>query len=163
MSQWEVPKPQPVMSEETAQFWEGTASGELRVQRCRACGNLQLPASAACVACWSSELEWVRASGAGTIFSFTVVHHAFHPAFAGEVPYVVADVELEEGPILTSSIVDVDPAQVKIGMEVEARFRRLDEEYVLCVFGPAGSDAAGSDLVGTSAVKAGGRGGKAHQ
>ncbi len=139
MSQWELPKPQPVMSEETAPFWEGTANDELRVQRCKECGNLQLPASAACMACRSSDLEWIRASGSGTVFSFTVVHHAFHPAFASEVPYVVADVELDEGPVLTASIVDVDPAQVKIGMDVEARFRRLDEQYVLCVFVPAGA------------------------
>jgi hypothetical protein len=140
MSQWEIPKPQPVMSEETAPFWEGTAKGELRVQRCAACGSLQLPASAVCSSCLSSDIAWIQVSGHGTVFSFTVVHHAFHPAFASEVPYVVADIELDEGPVLTASIVDVDHAEVKIGMEVEARFRRLDEEYVLCVFTPRGSE-----------------------
>src|SRR5687768_17490087 len=91
----------PTVIEETRGFWEGTLAEELRVQRCGACGNLQFPGSACCVACLSQELAWVPASGRGEVFSFTIVRHAFHPSFADQIPYALVDVRLEEGPVVT--------------------------------------------------------------
>lgn len=142
-SQWEIPKPEPTRNEETTPFWEGTAAGELRFQECADCGNRQLPAAPACVACLSPEVSWKPSAGRGTVFSYTVVHHAFHPAFAAEVPYVVADVELDEGPFLTSGIRPVDPAAVTIGMAVEAWFEPMADapQYVLHWFRPAGGES----------------------
>jgi hypothetical protein len=112
----------PVVIDETRPFWEGTLAEELRVQVCGACGTTQLPGSACCTSCLSQDLSWERASGRGTVFSFTIVRHAFHPSFADQVPYVVADVRLEEGPILTTNVTEVAVDDVRIGMQVEAWF-----------------------------------------
>lgn len=136
MSQWVIEKPLPVPIPETRGFWDGTKAGELRVQVCGACGHTQLPGGPACAACWSPDLAWRAVSGRGAVFSFTVVHHAFHPAFASECPYVVADVELEEGPIITSRVVGCDPRTVEIGMPVQVTFERVSDEIALPLFTP---------------------------
>ena len=118
----------PIVIDETRGFWEGTAEGELRVQVCGACGHRQLPGGPCCRECLSQELSWERASGRGIVHSFTVVHRALHPAFAAKVPYVLADIQLEEGPVLTSNVTDVDPSAVKIGMPVEVWFDEPDRD-----------------------------------
>ena len=115
----------PTVIDETRGFWEGTLVEELRFQVCNACGNRQLPGGPCCSSCLSQDLAWQRASGRGTVFTFTVVHHAFHPMFADKVPYVVADVQLDEGPILPTNLTDIPPQDVRIGMPVEVWF---DEE-----------------------------------
>jgi hypothetical protein len=112
----------PVVIEETRGFWEGTLAGELRVQACSACGNLQLPGGPCCSTCLSPDLGWKKASGRGTVFSYTVVRHAFHPSFAEALPYVVADIRLEEGPVLTSNVTGCPAEQVRIDMPVEVIF-----------------------------------------
>lgn len=112
----------PVVIDETRGFWEGTLAEELRAQQCAACGVLQFPGGPCCATCLSSDVTWRAVSGRGTVFSFTIVRHAFHPTFAPLVPYVVADIALDEGPIMTSMITDVDHAAVRIGMPVRVWF-----------------------------------------
>src|SRR5207249_4887244 len=114
--------------DETRPFWEGTLAGELRVQVCNGCGTTQLPGGPCCTTCLSQDLRWERSGGRGTVFSFTVVRHAFHPTFAPNVPYVVADIQLEEGPILTSNVTDVDVETVRIGMPVVVWFDEQTED-----------------------------------
>lgn len=112
----------PIVVEETRGFWEGTLAQELRVQVCGACGARQLPAGACCSSCLSQDLTWQAVGGRGTVYAFTVVRHAFHPSFADKVPYVLADIELDEGPVITSNVTDVDVETVHIGMPVEVWF-----------------------------------------
>jgi uncharacterized OB-fold protein len=115
----------PTVIEETRPFWEGTLREELLVQICNACGNRQLPGGPCCTTCLSQDLRWEPSSGRGSVFSFTVVRHPFHPSFAEQLPYVVADVQLEEGPILTTNVTDVSDDEVSIGLPIEVWF---DEE-----------------------------------
>ena len=115
----------PIVVEETRGFWEGTLAHELRVQACNACGEVQLPAGPCCGACWSQDLTWRAVSGDGVVYSFTIVRHAFHPSFATQLPYVVADVQLDEGPVMTSTVTNIDPDELWIGMPVTVWF---DEE-----------------------------------
>ena len=112
----------PTVVEETRGFWEGTLQEELRAQRCHSCGNIQLPASPCCTTCLSQDVAWEALSGRGHVFSFTVVRHAFHPSFAEKIPYVVADIELDEGPIITSNVTDCSVDDVRIGMPVTVWF-----------------------------------------
>jgi len=84
----------------------------------------------------SLESEWVEVQGKGTIYSFTVVHHAYSPAYEGELPYVVAIVELEEGVSVVSNIVGCKPEQVEIGMHVELTFEDVTQEFTLHKFRP---------------------------
>lgn len=118
----------PIVVEETRPFWEGTLAEELRVQACEACGTKQLPASACCTTCLSQRLRWEPSAGRGRVFSYTVVRHAFHPSFADKVPYVVADVELDEGPVVTSTVTDCDVDDVRVGMPVRVWFDEQMED-----------------------------------
>ena len=124
----------PVVSQDTAFFWEGTSAGELRVQHCPACGRLRHPPGPMCPACGADKQDWVVASGRGTVFSY-VVHH--HPPVPGKrLPFVVALVELDEGVRMLGELVDADPADVRIGMPVEVALTRIDDGLTLPFWHP---------------------------
>jgi uncharacterized OB-fold protein len=132
-------KPVPVPTADSVPFWEGTARGELRLQRCEACHAHQFPPRLICAHCGSREVAWVTTSGRGTIYSYTVVHRAPTPAFAADVPYVVALVDLDEGPRLMTNVVELEPAEVSVGLRVQARYAaRGDRQLVL--FAPLSDD-----------------------
>ena len=128
-------RPVPTPDAVTAPFWEGCLRGELRVQACGACGARWLPASVVCPRCWSDAIAWIRAAGSGTVVTFAVYHRAYHEAFRPLLPYVVAVVELAEGPRLVSNIVGVPPDRVRIGLPVRVEFEPI-EGTALPVFRP---------------------------
>ncbi|MGH2662307.1 MAG: OB-fold domain-containing protein [Actinomycetota bacterium] len=127
-------RPRPAMNQDTEFFWQGAARGELLIQRCSSCGELRHPPGPMCPRCRSTEWDTVRASGRGEVYSFVVHHHPPIPGF--EPPFVVALVGLEEGTRLVSNVVDVDPAEVTIGMPVEVTFVGVDEDLAVPVFRP---------------------------
>ena len=131
--QWLIPRPTP----EDAEFWEGAHRGELRVQRCYACGKHQHYARMLCSHCGSLELEWVTASGRGTVYSFTVIRQNGVPPFNELVPFVVALVDLEEeGARMMATMPGCAPEDARIGMAVEATFRPAGDQYGLVDFRP---------------------------
>jgi uncharacterized OB-fold protein len=134
-----VPRPLPEPSGITIPFWEGTGRHELLIQHCRGCGRNQFYPRYNCTSCGAGEdeLEWARASGRGTVFSFTVARRPTHPAFADKVPLVIALVDLEEGPRLTTNLVECDPDDVRIGQPVEVVFEDVGEGIALPLFRPA--------------------------
>jgi len=113
------PKPAPHPSAISEPYWRSLANGKLVIQRCTACGSLQHYPRPFCVKCLSSEIEWQPVSGRATLFSFTVVRRAATAAFASDVPYVLAIVELEEGPHMTGNVIGVPIAEVAVGMPLE--------------------------------------------
>jgi uncharacterized OB-fold protein len=124
----------PVVTRDTAFFWEGTAAGELRVQRCGACDALRHPPGPMCPRCRATDPSYVVASGRGEVHSY-VVHH--HPPVPGrELPFVVALVELEEGVRVLGELRGADPEGVRIGMPVEVVFDRIDDELTLPAWRP---------------------------
>ena len=130
-------RPTPTSLPETEAFWQGCRDGVLLLQRCRDCGHLQYYPRAVCTGCLSSNLDWRRASGRGRIHSFTTVHRALSPAFEDDLPYVVAVIELEEGPRMVSRLRNCDTTRVSIDLPVEVAFERVNAECVLPVFRPA--------------------------
>jgi uncharacterized protein len=119
----------PVISHDTAFFWEGTAAGELRIQHCPSCDALRHPPGPMCPTCGADKPDWVVASGRGTVFSY-VVHH--HPKVPGKtLPFVVALVELEEGVRMIGELIEVDPTAVTIGMPVRLALTKIDDELTL--------------------------------
>ena len=125
----------PVISHDTTFFWEGTAAGELRIQRCPACGTLRHPPGPMCPSCGADKQDWIVASGQATVFSY-VVHH--HPPVPGKtLPFVVALVELDEGVRMLGELLDVDPADVEIGMPVEVALTEVDDGLTLPNWRPA--------------------------
>jgi uncharacterized OB-fold protein len=120
----------------SAPFWRGAAEGRLLLQRCRRCGSFIYYPRPFCPTCLGGELEWREASGKGQVYTYTVVRRAATPAFADKVPYVLAIVELEEGPRLVTNIVGCRPEEVRVGMPVKATFERYSDEVGLVFFRP---------------------------
>lgn len=112
-------KPMPPESDLSRPYWEAAARGELLIQGCAACGVLRHYPRLLCDQCYSDEVSWTIASGRGTIHSWTVAHHAFHPAFIPELPYTIVTVDLEEGPRALGRWLGETPT---IGQPVSGRF-----------------------------------------
>lgn len=131
------PRPNPP-SPVTAPFWEATAQGRFLIQRCAACRAAIFYPRPACPSCGGSELGWEEASGRGTVHTFSIARRPTHPKFTGDGPYVVAVVELAEGPHITTNIVGCAPDDVRIGTAVELTFDEIGPDgYALPFFRPA--------------------------
>lgn len=113
-----------------APFWQGLRAGQLLVQRCASCAQLQWPPTTRCASCWSAELAWEPQAQAGTVWSFAVYHRAFHPGFADRVPYAVALVDLDNGPQLPGLVVE-PRSELCIGARVVAAFEALTDDVTL--------------------------------
>ena len=98
---------------------------------CGACDKPHLPPAPVCPFCFSDDIMWQAASGRGHISTFTVVHKAWFPAFQDETPYNVVQIELDEGPRLTSRIVGAGDQKIAIGQRVEVVFTDIDEQLTL--------------------------------
>jgi len=120
-----------------AEYWAACRRHELVIQRCRGCGAHQFYPRILCASCASRSLDWVRASGRGTVASYTVVRRAISEAFAARVPYVVALVALAEGPTMMSEVVGCAAESVRIGLPVEVVFDDLPDGVTLPKFRPA--------------------------
>ncbi|SFS10775.1 Zn-ribbon domain-containing OB-fold protein [Sphingomonas jatrophae] len=130
-------KPLPVPDPESTPFWDGMREGRLMLQRCGADGPWLFPPVTFCPGSLDRP-EWAEASGRGSVFSWIVVRHPVpRDIYAGEVPYVVAIVELAEGCRMTGNIVDCAPEDVTAGMAVEILFNRVTEAITLPAFRPA--------------------------
>lgn len=127
-------KPLPVIDEDTAPYWKYCKQHELRMQKCTECNHIRFPAGILCPACHCMNAEWVKLSGQGTIFSYVVFRKAYHPAYQDEIPYVVAIIQLDEGPRMESNIIDVDVNEIKIGMPVKLFFEDVTDEISLPKF-----------------------------
>jgi len=132
----EYNKPLPNMNGDSKEFWAGCKAHELRFQMCKACGHVRWPASIICPMCYSKDTKWTVAEGKGRVYSFAVYHVAYHPGFENDLPYVVADVELEEVPCLLTNIVGCRPDEVKCDMLVEVTWEDIVEDFSLPKFKP---------------------------
>ena len=132
-----VTKPVPRPTTETRPFWDGCRRGELLIQTCADCGHRQFYPRAYCMRCTGEHLAWTRATGRGSVHSFTVVHRAPTAAFKDDVPYVVAIIDLDEGVRMLSTVVGCTPDQVSFGMQVTVVFEALDDDVALPKFQPA--------------------------
>ncbi len=129
-------KPAPRPSPESVPYWKAAREHRLEIQRCDACGRYWFPPSQSCPHCQSANFTWTPVSGRGKVFSFVTYHRVYHPAFAKEVPYVVALVELDEGPRLLTNIVGVPADAVVCDMPVRVTFDDYDEEVSVPKFVP---------------------------
>ena len=120
MSSPEAKRPLPHPSELTQPFWDATKDHKLVMQRCSNCNDWVWLPQPVCRRCLTPTLEWTPTSGKGTIYTYVVMHRATAPTF--ESPYTIAVVELDEGARFLTNIVDIAPADVKIGMPVEVKF-----------------------------------------
>jgi uncharacterized OB-fold protein len=114
-------RPGPIVTEDSAVFWDAAAQHRLVGQRCGECATLRHPPRPMCPHCGSLEVEVVELSGRGTVYSYARLHHPQHPAF--DYPVLAVLVDLDEGIRLVSNLTDLDDEhQVVIGMRVEVTF-----------------------------------------
>jgi uncharacterized protein len=128
--------PVPVPGPDDAPYWKALSQGVLLIQRCTDCGQVRHPPRPRCGQCASAEHSWEAASGFGTVYSFTIVRHPPNPELADRVPYVVALIELDEGPRLVSNVIGVDPERVTISQRVQVQFDPVGDGTVLPRFAP---------------------------
>lgn len=133
-----LPRPTPV----SRPWWEACRRRQLLLQRCTDCGRHQFYPRTLCAACGGT-VDWVRAAGRGRVLTYTVVRHPVSPAYADEIPLVLALIELEEGPVMMSSLSGCAPDEVGIGLPVEVLFEEWTAEITMPRFRPAGADGAG--------------------
>jgi uncharacterized OB-fold protein len=133
-----LPAPAPYISPEVKPFWDATAEGRLVAPRCDKCQALIWFPRPFCPACLSTDVTWVDLSGRGTVYSFTVNRRgaADLPEYRNVGVYVLAYVELEEGPRMMTNIVDCDPDSVRIGQPVEVVFHDTGHGSALPRFRP---------------------------
>lgn len=124
------PRPAPIPDAESAPFWAATLEGKLLVQRCSACGHAQLYARPHCLVC-RSPVVWEQAAGTGTIYSYTVIRQNPSRSFRHLLPFVVALVDLDEGPRVMTNIVDSPPEAVAIGARVKVTFELVSEQAAI--------------------------------
>ncbi len=128
--------PLPRVDEESKGFWEACGREELYIQKCGDCGRLRHYPRALCPDCLSSEVRWLVCSGNATVAAFTVVYQNQSPGFRERVPYVLAHVELAEGVLFLTNIVDADVEAVRIGMPVKVVFKETEQGMKIPFFAP---------------------------
>lgn len=130
-------KPIPIVSPWAKPFWDATAIGILKIQKCSKCDmNIFYP-RLYCPSCGSKEIEWIEALGTGNVYSFTIVENNAPSAFIVDMPYVVAVVELDEGVRMLTNIINCNLEQLTCDMRVKVVFERLNDEFTLPKFEPA--------------------------
>jgi uncharacterized OB-fold protein len=131
-----LPAPAPHVTPETKPYWDATTEGRLLLRTCRACAAVIWYPRSLCPECGSFDTEWTEASGRGTIFTFSVNRRG-QGAYRGASPYVLAYVELEEGPRMMTNIVDCDVDAIRIGDPVRVVFHDTGADAALPRFRPA--------------------------
>lgn len=128
------PRPAPVPDSDSEAFWAASCRDRLVVQHCTSCDHRQLYGRSRCTNCHASTLEWIDASGLGTVYSRTVIRQNPSRSFRHLLPLVVALVDLDEGPRLMTNVVGRDPDDVVIGARVRVRFEQVSEQAALPLF-----------------------------
>lgn len=114
--------PIPVTNADSAAYWQAAKNNKLMLRRCNACGEVHFMPRYLCPACWSEDLEWFEAKGKGKVHSFSIIRRASSAAYATRVPYVVALIDLDEGPRMMSNIIGPDALDIAIGDAVTLEF-----------------------------------------
>ena len=139
VSEGVLPAPAPIVLPEVKKFWDATAEGTLLLPKCQDCGEVFWYPRPFCPACASTSVSWVPASGRGTIYSYTVNRRGVADLrdYRDAGIYVLAYVELDEGPRIMTNIVDCDPDSVRVGQKVEVVFHDTGQGTALWRFRPA--------------------------
>ena len=126
----------PTPDADSLPFWEACRDHRLTFQKCSDCGDVRWPPAFLCHECHSRDAEWIESGGRAKIYSYVVYHQAFHPSFKGRLPYVVAVVELDEGPMMLTNIVGCAPDSLSCDMPVQLVWDDVSDDFCLPQFTP---------------------------
>jgi uncharacterized OB-fold protein len=132
-----IAKPWPKPTPETQPFWDGCKSGELRLQRCKACQHVQFYPRKLCSGCFSQDVEWFTASGRGSVLSWSKVTLPSAPGFEEELPFTSVLVKLAEGPTMLSVLRDCEYEQIDFDMPLHVIFEQRTDDIFIPYFKPA--------------------------
>lgn len=131
-----ITRPLPKFDEaDTAEFWAATKECEFRYQQCENCQKIIFYPRRVCTGCTNSQLAWKVSKGLGRVYTFSIVRLSYHPFFKQQLPYVVAWIDLDEGPRILSNVVGCDADDVKIGAEVKLEWE-VHEDLNIPLFKP---------------------------
>jgi uncharacterized protein len=133
----EYKKPLPNVSHEAQPFWNAAKEHKLMLPKCNGCGGVWFPPTTICPHCGSLDHGWMEATGKGKVYTFVTYHRLYHKGWDGELPYVVAVVELDEGPRMMANIVGIEPAKVVCDMPVRVEFDDVTPDVTIAKFRPA--------------------------
>jgi len=129
-----TPLPRPNPNADSQSYWDAARERRLLIRNCKACGRRHFMPRHLCPHCWSDQLEWMESHGRGSILSFSVVHRAPTPAFAATTPYVIALIDLDEGPRMFANIVGDNSHDVAIGDRVSVIYEARGDGAMLPQF-----------------------------
>jgi uncharacterized OB-fold protein len=139
-TEYKKPLPFPENPTLTKPFWDAAKRHELVMQRCKQCNELTFFPREQCPHCFSQDWDWVQVSGKGRLYGYTVIYQPAHPAFREDVPYLFAIVELDEGPRMPTTIVDINAEDFvkenKTDIPVTVVFDDVTPEWTLVKFKP---------------------------
>ena len=117
---------------DTQQFWAATKNKEFKYQQCENCHKVVFYPRRHCTGCTTGKLAWKTASGKASVYTYSVVRQSYHPFFRNMVPYVVAWIDLEEGPRILSNVIGVDDPlnDVSIGQEVQLEWEEHEDLFI---------------------------------
>ena len=126
-----VPSPTP----DTQPYWDGLNEGRLRLQRCADCGKVRhYPAAGVRCLLLDERRTGSTPPASGTVHSWTITHHAFHPGFKGDLPYMLLTVDLAEGVRMNAQARGIDAATLRVGLPVKVAFEHAKDDLTLPVF-----------------------------
>ena len=128
----QIPLPTPY--QDTEEYWKAAKEHRFIIQKCGDCGETQFYPRGVCSHCLSSNLDWIEVSGEATVYSCSVNYRAGHPGFAEKTPFVLAIVDLAEGPRMMTNIVTTDVESVRIDQRVTVQFDDVTPEVTLPKF-----------------------------
>ncbi len=131
----EYKKQLPVITALDKPFWEAARRHELVAYQCQNCGTYYSQVTD-CPACDNPQMDWVRVSGKGQVFTYGIYHQLYHPAWKDDIPYNVTWVKLDEGPLLMSNIVECRNEDIYVEMPLQVVFDDVTDEITLPKFKP---------------------------
>ena len=127
-----IPRPSPT----TRPFWDGLNERKVQIQRCDGCDSWVFYPRMRCPSCLSDLLIWREVSGQGVLYTYTLARQPTAPHFADETPQQLAVVELDEGVRMTSTLVNVEPTDIVIGMRLRPYFDQVTDAVTLLRYQP---------------------------
>ena len=129
-------KPIPRPSTTTRPFWDGLNERKVQIQRCDGCDSWVFYPRTRCPSCLSDLLIWREVSAQGVLYTYTLARQPTAPHFADETPQQLAVVELDEGVRMTSTLVNVEPSDIVIGMRLQPYFDQVTDDVTLLRYQP---------------------------
>jgi uncharacterized OB-fold protein len=118
----------PTIDDANRPFWTAAHEGRLVMQQCAACGHIRNPIQPLCPVCISPEFTWTELSGRGEVFAKAVYQRAFNPAWAGDIPYNLVLVQLDEGPRMYSNVIGTPNDEIRVGDRLRVVFEPANDE-----------------------------------